>query len=48
MVTVLSTSGDIKAISTKDLGEPIWATPAIGEGQVIVRSEKHLWLFEAK
>jgi hypothetical protein len=27
------------------LDEPIWATPALSRGDVIVKSERHLWLF---
>ena len=45
VLSILSALGDAKAFATKDLGEPIWATPALVDEQVLVRSEKHLWLF---
>ncbi len=48
IVTVLAASTEPKAISTFDLAEPVWATPALAAGQIIFRSEKHLWNFEAK
>ncbi len=32
-------------ISKLKLDEQVWATPALSRGDVIVRSERHLWLF---
>lgn len=35
-------------LSKRNLDEPIWATPALSRGGVIVRSERHLWLFQER
>jgi outer membrane protein assembly factor BamB len=45
VITILAASGEPKSIATYDLGEPIWATPALTNGQIIVRGEKHLYRF---
>ncbi len=45
-LTVLSAKTPFNVLSTIELGEPIWATPALSTGALIVRSEHHLWLFE--
>lgn len=48
VLTVLSEGNKPKVLSSKDLGEAIWATPAIAQDQILVRSAKHLWLFKAE
>ncbi len=45
IVTVISTTAKPEALHRADLGEPVWATPALLEGRVIIRSEGHLWCF---
>ena len=45
-LSVLSAKTPFHVLSTIELGEPIWATPALSPGALIVRSEHHLWLFE--
>ncbi len=45
-LSVLSATAPFHVLSTIELGEPIWATPALSPGSLIVRSEHHLWLFE--
>lgn len=47
-VTQINAAAEPKVVSTFDLGEPIWATPALAPGQIVIRSDTHLWLFEAK
>lgn len=55
-VYVINTAGQtnvIKAgrswesISNGELGEQVWATPAIVDGSIFVRSEKTMWCFKA-
>ncbi len=45
IVTVLQAEAEPTAIHRADLGEPVWATPALVPGAVIVRSEGHVWCF---
>jgi outer membrane protein assembly factor BamB len=47
-VTVLRAGADWQVLSTTDLGEPIVATPAIGDGRVFVRTEAALYTFTAR
>jgi outer membrane protein assembly factor BamB len=44
-LTAVSASAIPRVLSTVDLGEPIWATPALARGTVIVRSKSTLWAF---
>lgn len=45
LVTVLAAHGEPKAVSSYDFSEPIWATPALSDGQIIIRGEKSLAVF---
>lgn len=45
-IAVLTAEATPRVLSTLDLGEPIWGTPALVDSQVIVRSEKHIWVFQ--
>lgn len=44
-LTVLAAETKPTLLDSRDLGEAIWATPALFGDQLIVRSERHLWLF---
>ncbi len=44
-ITVVSAEPKPRVLSSQELGESISATPAIAGNQIIVRTEKHLWLF---
>lgn len=45
-VAVLSAGPELEVLSLTDLGERIMATPALADGQVLVRTEQHLYAFE--
>ena len=47
-VMVLEAGPEPKVLSTCDLGEPIHATPAIGDGALFVRTDAALYCFGAK
>jgi outer membrane protein assembly factor BamB len=47
-VSVLSAEATPRVLSSLDLGEKIWATPAVSLGNLFIRSEKHLWRFDAE
>ena len=47
-VMVLEPGPEPKVLSTCDLGEPIHATPAIGDGALFVRTDAALYCFGAK
>ena len=48
-VTVVEAGGDMLLVKARNqLGEPIYATPAIADDKLYVRSERHLWAFGAK
>lgn len=48
-VTCISALGDeLKVLAKSDLNEKIWATPALAEGVIYVRTEKHLFAFARK
>jgi outer membrane protein assembly factor BamB len=44
-ITVLSAEKTPRVLNTLDLGEHVWATPAISGQYIIIRGEKHLWMF---
>ena len=44
-VSVLRAGADWKVLSVSDLGEPIYATPALSEGRVFIRSDNNLYCF---
>ncbi len=46
--SVISAKPEWEQISRGKLGEPIFATPAIAEGKLYVRTEKHLYCFGKK
>ncbi len=43
VTTVVKPGPEFKALATADLGEGVFASPAISEGQIFIRSDKHLW-----
>ena len=47
-LSVLSAVEQPELLSTVDLGESIHATPALASGCLVVRSQKHLWLFQKR
>jgi hypothetical protein len=44
-VTVLQAGGDLRTLKVNDLGEEIYATPALVDGAVFVRTRSHLHCF---
>ncbi len=46
VVSIVSTKDTPLRLGQVDLGEPIFATPAIVDQQLIVRTEKHIYLFD--
>lgn len=48
VVVCIDAAGEqLKVLARNDLGEKIWATPALGDGTIYVRTEKHLYAFSA-
>ena len=46
VVTCIDAAGEgLKVLARNDLGERIWATPALGDRTIYVRTEKHLYAF---
>ena len=45
MVFVLRAGKDWQVIASNDLGEPIYALPALSRGQIYVRAQKSLFAF---
>lgn len=45
LLSVLEAADNPRRQASCELGEAIWGTPALVDGEVIVRSERHLWLF---
>jgi outer membrane protein assembly factor BamB len=48
VVTVWQAGDELKVLARNDLGEQVMATPAVVEGQMFVRTEKHLYCFGEK
>ena len=48
VVTVWQAGDDLKVLARNDLGEQVMATPAVVEGQMFLRTEKHLYCFGEK
>ena len=46
-VARLQPGADWTVLSVHELGEPIWATPAAGDGQVFIRTQAALYCFES-
>lgn len=44
-VTILSAQGQWKPLSSSDFGEGIYATPAIADGKLYIRTTGHLYCF---
>jgi outer membrane protein assembly factor BamB len=44
-LSVLAAARELRLLSTRDLGEEIYATPALARGRLLVRSAEHLWAF---
>jgi outer membrane protein assembly factor BamB len=45
VVVVLAAGDELKVLARNDLGEPIAATPALVDGKLYVRTDKHLYAF---
>jgi outer membrane protein assembly factor BamB len=45
VVTCIAAGAELRVLAQNDLGEKIWATPALGEATIYVRTEKHLYAF---
>ena len=45
LVTVLPAGGSLKALAVNDLGETCYATPAIADGRLFVRTHQTLFCF---
>ena len=45
---VLKAGNKLDVVETNDLGEPVDATPALVDNQIIIRGNKHLFCFEDK
>lgn len=48
VITVLQAADELKVLARNDLGERIMATPALLDGRIYVRTEKHLFAFAVK
>jgi outer membrane protein assembly factor BamB len=48
IVVVLRAGKDAEALAANDLGEPLFATPALSEGRIYVRGQKTLFSFASK
>jgi outer membrane protein assembly factor BamB len=44
-LSVLAVAQELRMLSTRDLGEKIYATPALARGRLFVRGAEHLWAF---
>jgi outer membrane protein assembly factor BamB len=42
-VFVIKAGPEFEVLATNTLGEPIYATPAISNGRIYIRSERNLW-----
>ena len=45
VVVVLAAGDKLTVLARNNLGEPIGATPALVDGKIYVRTEKHLYAF---
>ncbi len=45
---VLKHGPKYEVMATNDLGEPVDATPALVDNQILIRGANHLYCFEAK
>ena len=48
IVYVIATGAEFKQISANDFGERIFASPAVSDGSLIVRTETHLYRIDSK
>jgi outer membrane protein assembly factor BamB len=46
--TVIAAGPEFKVLAKNPLGEKVQATPAISQGQIFIRSDKHLFAIGAK
>jgi hypothetical protein len=44
-VTVLEAGDTLRVLARNDLAEPIFATPAVADGTLFVRTASHLYAF---
>ena len=47
-ITVVKAARDWELLAVNDLGEECYATPALAEKQILVRTKRVLWAFGAK
>ena len=47
-VAVIEAGAEWEVVSVGEFDEEIWATPALGAGQVLVRTQKALYCFAAE
>ncbi|MDH7504222.1 MAG: hypothetical protein QHJ82_16115 [Verrucomicrobiota bacterium] len=45
VVTVVEIADTLKVLARNSMGEPIYATPAIAENSICLRTTKHLYAF---
>jgi outer membrane protein assembly factor BamB len=46
LVVLDATSESLKVLSRSEMGDPVFATPAVLDGVVYLRTEKHLYAFK--
>jgi outer membrane protein assembly factor BamB len=47
-VVVLKAGDSFEVLARNSIGEEIFATPAVVEGNVLIRSARHLWSFQSR
>jgi outer membrane protein assembly factor BamB len=47
-VSVVKAAGEFELIGVSDLGEEVWSTPALADGQLLIRTQKALYSFGRK
>jgi outer membrane protein assembly factor BamB len=48
MTFVVKAEGDLEVLAKNPLGEKVYASPAFSNGEIFIRSEKHLWCIGGK
>jgi len=46
--TVVKAGDSFEVLARNELGEPILASPALGDNTLVLRSSRHLWAFAGK
>ena len=44
-VSVVRAAGEFELLGVSDLGEEVWATPALADGRLLIRTQKALYCF---